>query len=67
MDKTLKIAIVVKHDKDAVYSGTLYGNEFTAIIGADALTIDVATGELLRYEKDTVKEEFDFSELDKLL
>lgn len=66
-DKFLKIAIVVKHDKDAVYSGSLYGEKLNVTFGSDAAEINVSTGELIRYEKDALKEEFDFSELDKLL
>ena len=66
-DKTLRIAIVVKHDKDAVYSASLYGDELHITYNSDEMTINVRTGELLHYEKDAVKEEFDFSELDNLL
>ena len=66
-DKFLKIAIVVKHDKDAVYSGSLYGEKLNVTFGSDAAEINVSTGELIRYEKDALKEEFDLSELDKLL
>ena len=66
-DKFLKIAIVVKHDKDAVYSGSLYGEKLNVTFGNDAAEINVSTGELIRYEKDALKEEFDLSELDKLL
>ena len=66
-DKVLKIAIVVKHDKDAVYSGSLYGEKLNVTFGNDAAEIKVSTGELIRYEKDALKEEFDLSELDKLL
>ena len=66
-DKVLKIAIVIKHDKDAVYSGSLYGEKLNVTFGNDAAEINVSTGELIRYEKDALKEEFDLSELDKLL
>ena len=66
-DKVLKIAIVIKLDKGAVYSGSLYGEKLNVTFGSDAAEINVSTGELIRYEKDALKEEFDFSELDKLL
>ena len=66
-EKVLKIAIVIRHDKDAVYSGSLYGEKLNLTFGSNAATINVLTGEILRYEKDAVKEEFDFSELDKLI
>lgn len=66
-DKTLKIAIIVRHDKDAVYSATLYDRELSVTYNGDGLILDVADGKLLHYEKDAVKEEFDFSELDELL
>lgn len=64
--KLLKIAIVVRHNKDVVFSGLLYENNFIVTYDKDALTIDVETGELINYEKDAVQEEYDFSELDEL-
>ncbi len=66
-DKTIKIAIVVRHDKDAVFGAMLNETDFYATYCKDAAAINVATGELLHYEKDAVKDEFDFSDLDKLL
>ena len=66
-EKAIRIAIVLRHDKDAVYSGSLYGEKLNVTFGSDAAEINVLTGEILRYEKDAVKEEFDFSELDKLI
>ena len=57
---------MVKHNKDVVFSGRLYENNFIVTYDKDALTIDVETGELINYEKDTVQEEYDFSELDEL-
>ena len=65
-DKILKIAIIIKHNKDAVYSGLLHEDELYATIDNDAIIINIATGELKSYEKDTVPEEYDFSELDEL-
>ena len=66
-DKVLKIAVVVRHDKDAVYSGSLYGEKLNVTFGKDAATINVSNGEIIYYEKDAVKDEYDFSELDALM
>ena len=66
-DKTIKIAIIVRHDKDAVFSAMLNGTDFYATYCKDAIAINVATGELISYEKDAVQEEYDFSDLDKMI
>ena len=65
-DKLLKIAVIVRHDLNAVFSGLLNKNEFFLTYNKDAATIDIKTGELIRYEKDAVLEEYDLSELDEL-
>ena len=65
-DKLLKIAVVVRHDPNAIYSGLLNKNEFYLTYNKDAATIDIKTGELIRYAKDEVQEEYDLSELDEL-
>lgn len=66
-DKTLRIAIIVRHDKDAVYSASLYKDELHVTYNSDGMTINVKNGELLHYEKDAIKEEFDLSKLDNFL
>jgi hypothetical protein len=65
-DKFLKIAVVIKHNENATYSGLLHENELYATFDKDAIVINIETGELIRYEKDAVLEEYDLSELDEL-
>ena len=43
-EKVLKIAIVIRHDKDAVYSGSLYGEKLNVTFGSNAAEINVLTG-----------------------
>ena len=65
-DKLLKIAVVIKHNANAIYSGFLHENELYATFDKDAIVINIKTGELIRYAKDEVQEEYDLSELDEL-
>ena len=65
-DKFLKIAVVARHNANAIYSGFLHENELYATFDKDAIVINIETGELIRYEKDAVLEEYDLSELDEL-
>ena len=65
-DKLLKIAVVIKHNPNAIYSGFLHENELYATFDKDAIVINIKTGELIRYAKDEVQEEYDLSELDEL-
>ena len=65
-DKFLKIAVVVRHNANAIYSGLLHENELYATFDKDAIVINVETGELIKYEKEAVSEEYDLSELDEL-
>ena len=66
-EKNRRIAVIVKHDKDAVYSGTLYDDELTVTFGKDAMTLNIKTGELIRYEKEALDENFDFQFFDEIL
>lgn len=65
--ETLKIAVVIRHNKDTEYSALLNGKELYLTFEKNALTVNLETGELLHYEKDAFSEEFDFSLLDKML
>lgn len=65
-NKLLKIAVVIKHNANAIYSGLLHENELYATFDKDAIVINVETGELIKYEKEAVLEEYDLSELDEL-
>ena len=64
--KFLKLAVVIKHNANATYSGLLHENELYATFDKDAIVINFETGELIRYEKDAVLEEYNLSELDEL-
>ena len=66
-EKTLKIAVVIRHNKEFEYSALLNGKELSLTFEKNALTVNLETGELLHYEKDAFSEEFDFSLLDKML
>ena len=66
-EKSIKIAIVIRHDKDLVCGGTLFGDELTVTFGKTVLAINIKTGELLHYEKEAFEEEFDFSVLEELI
>ncbi len=66
-DKTLRIAIVVRHKTDFVWSVMLHDDELFATFDKNAITLNLRTGEILHYEKDAVQEEFKFSILDEIL
>lgn len=64
-DKTVKIAVICEYSVE--FSAMLNGLELSLTVNNDAMIFDLKNGGLLHYEKDAVKEEFDFSILDKML
>ncbi len=65
--ETLNIVIVIRHDKEMEYSALLNGEELIITFEKNAATINLRTGELIRYEKDAFTDEFDFSLLDEIV
>lgn len=64
-DRTIKIAVICEHEVE--FSAVLNETSIYLTINGDAVCFDLKNGELLNYERDAVKDEFDFSELEKLL
>ena len=64
-DKTVKIAIICEYSIE--FSAVLSGCELSLTVNGDAMIFDLGNGSLLHYEKGAVKEEFDFTLLDKIL
>ncbi|MBQ7874756.1 MAG: hypothetical protein IJ306_06310 [Oscillospiraceae bacterium] len=64
-DKTVKIAVICEYQVE--FSAVLNGCELNLTVNGDAMIFNLRDGSLLHYEKDAVKEEFDFSLLDKML
>lgn len=64
-DKTIRIAVICEYSVE--FSAMLSGCELSLTVNGDAMIFDLRDGSLLHYEKDAVKEEFDFSLLDKML
>ena len=64
-DKTVKIAVICEYSTE--FSAMLNGSELSLTVNSDAMIFDLENGGLLLYEKDAVKEEFDFSVLDEMI
>lgn len=64
-EKTLKIAVICEYSSD--FSALLHGKEISITCNRDAMIFDLGNGNLLHYEENTVKDEFDFSEIEKMI
>ncbi len=64
-DKIIKIAIICEYKVE--FSAALFGTEIDLAVNGDSIRFELKDGALLNYEKDAFKDEFDFSELEKLI
>ena len=64
-DKKINIAVICEHEVE--FSGALIGTELDLSVYKDIIRYELKNGMLIEYANNAIDDNFDFSELDKLI